>query len=194
MMLTSAGHMGDAARCRELGISAYLVKPIRPSELLETICQILPGGAPRKPANLVTRHTLKEDRRRLRILLAEDNAVNQKLASRLLEKRGHTVTVTENGKAALAALETEFFDLVLMDMQMPEMDGFEATKAIRESEQRSARGRHIPIIALTAHALKGDQERCLAAGMDAYVSKPIRTSELYETIERVMSLCWPAVT
>jgi CheY-like chemotaxis protein len=186
MMLTSAGHMGDAGRCRELGISAYLVKPIRPSELLDAICRILPGAAPHKPANLVTRHTLNEDRQRLHILLAEDNPVNQRVALRLLEKRGHVVNLVANGKHAVAAWEAESFDLVLMDIQMPEMDGFEATKAIRERELRSANGNHIPIVAMTAHALKGDQERCLAAGMDAYVSKPIRTSELFETIERLM--------
>lgn len=117
--------------------------------------------------------------------MAEDNVVNQTLAFRLLEKRGFVVSIAVNGREVLAALEKEDFDLVLMDVQMPEMDGFEATAAIRQGEQVS--GRHIPIIAMTAHALKGDQERCLAAGMDAYISKPIRTHDLFATIESVMS-------
>jgi two-component system, sensor histidine kinase and response regulator len=133
----------------------------------------------------VTRHTLRENRNRARILLAEDNLVNQTLAVRLLEKRGHAVTVTGNGREALAALAKEEFDLVLMDVQMPEMGGFEATAAIREMEKTS--GRHMPIVAMTANALKGDQERCLAAGMDAYVSKPIRTSELFATLEMILN-------
>jgi two-component system, sensor histidine kinase and response regulator len=190
MMLTSAGHLGDAARCRELGISAYLVKPIHPGELLEAICLVVQKSTPERAATLITRHTLREVRHRMKVLLVEDNPVNQKLAAALLEKRGFRVTTMENGKAALAALEGASFDLLLMDVQMPEMDGFETTAAIREREKST--GRHIPIIAMTAHALKGDQERCLAAGMDAYVSKPIRTSELFETIERTLKR-WPQV-
>ena len=118
------------------------------------------------------------------VLVAEDNMVNQTLARRLLEKRGYTVSVVGDGRAALAALENESFDIVLMDVQMPVMDGFEATTAIRQQEQLS--GRHIPIVAMTAHAFKGDQERCLAIGMDAYISKPIRQQELYATIESVL--------
>jgi signal transduction histidine kinase/DNA-binding response OmpR family regulator len=185
MMLTSAGHLGDAARCRELGISAYLVKPIRQNELLEAICRVLRRASPKSPAPLVTRHTLREERHRRHILLAEDNPVNQTLAVRLLEKRGYVVTVAANGRSALEALEKDRFDAVLMDVQMPEMDGFEATAAIRRNEKRT--GGHIPIIAMTAHALKGDQERCLAAGMDAYISKPIRTSELFAAIEELVN-------
>jgi two-component system, sensor histidine kinase and response regulator len=184
MMLTSAGHLGDAARCRELGIAAYLVKPIGKSELLAAICQVL--RAPRaeeKPA-LVTRHTVREEKERVRILLAEDNNVNQTLATRILEKRGYIVTVAPDGKAALGKLAEAEFDLVLMDIQMPEMDGFEATAAIRQREKQTAR--HIPIIAMTAHALKGDHEKCLIAGMDGYVSKPIRTSELFQAIEKLL--------
>ena len=187
MMLTSAGHVGDAARCRELGISAYLVKPIRQGELLNSIRQILqkfPEPRP-NPVPLVTRHTLRETQKRARILLAEDNAVNQHLAVRLLEKRGYTVSVAADGRLAVAALEKETFDLVLMDIQMPGMDGFEATATIRQKEART--GGHIPIIAMTAHALKGDQERCLAAGMDGYVSKPIRTTELFSAIEALLA-------
>jgi len=182
MMLTSAGQAGDAARCRELGISAYLVKPIRQRELLEGICNVL-NLSSQKQAPLVTHHSLREARNRSRVLLVEDNAVNQMLAVRLLEKRGYTVSVAGDGRKALAALANEHFDVVLMDVQMPEMDGFEATAAIRQRERTT--GGHIPIIAMTAHALKGDEERCLLAGMDAYVSKPIRTTELYATIESV---------
>ena len=187
MMLTSAGQRGDAARCRELGITAYLIKPIRQSELLEAI-QMALGNVSRSQAQpvLVTRHSLRETRRRLQILVVEDNAVNQALAIRLLEKRGHTVTVADDGREALAALDKQPFDLVLMDVQMPEMDGFEATAAIREKEK--ATGAHIPIIAMTAHAMKGDEERCLAAGMDAYISKPIQPTQLFQTIEGFVSV------
>jgi signal transduction histidine kinase/CheY-like chemotaxis protein len=183
MMLTSAGHLGDAARCRELGISAYLAKPIRQGELLQAICDVL-NLSTQKKAPLVTRHTLRESRNRSRVLLAEDNAVNRTLAVRLLEKRGYIVSSACNGREALAALEKEEFDIVLMDVQMPELDGFGATAAIREMERFT--GRHIPIVAMTAHALKGDEERCLSAGMDAYISKPIRTIELFAKIERLL--------
>jgi PAS domain S-box-containing protein len=183
MMLTSAGHLGDAARCRELGISAYLVKPIRQGELLEAICSTL-NQSLQKAASLVTRHSLRESKNAKRILLAEDNPVNQKLALRLLERRGYLVSVASNGREAVSELESAEFDLVLMDVQMPEMDGYEATAAIRERERHGAR--HIPIIAMTAHALKGDEERCLASGMDGYISKPIRTHELFATIERAL--------
>jgi two-component system sensor histidine kinase/response regulator len=184
MMLTSAGHLGDAVRCRELGISAYLVKPIRQGELLDAICQVLQKTSESKITPLITRHTLREAKNRARVLLAEDNVVNQTLAVRLLEKRGYTVSVVGDGRAALAALENDSFDIVLMDVQMPDMDGFEATAAIRAREKST--GAHISIIAMTAHALKGDQERCLSAGMDAYISKPIRTSELFATIETLI--------
>jgi len=182
MMLTSGGERGDAARCRELGIAAYLTKPIKQSELLDAILTVLGASAPSagRPA-LVTRHSIRESRSRLRILLAEDNAINQALAVSMLEKQGHSVAVAGNGRAALAALEQERFDLVLMDVQMPEMGGFEATTAIREQER--ATGQHLPIVALTAHAMKGDRERCLAAGMDGYVSKPIQVEELCAAIE-----------
>ncbi|HTX14553.1 MAG TPA: response regulator [Candidatus Baltobacteraceae bacterium] len=183
MMLTSAGHLGDAARCRELGISAYLVKPIRQAELLHAIRGVL-NLSKQNSAPLVTRHTLREDRNRAKVLLVEDNAVNQSLAVRVLEKRGYNVSVACDGREALAAIEAERFDVVLMDVQMPEMDGFEATAAIRQRERST--GGHVPVVAMTAHALKGDEERCLAAGMDAYISKPIRTSELFTTLERLL--------
>jgi len=184
MMLTSAGQRGDAARCRQLGIAAYLVKPIKRGDLLDAVLLVLgkpPENAQRR--RLVTRHSLREGRRPLRVLVAEDNAVNLKLAVRLLEKRGHTVAVANDGREVLAALETQSFDIVLMDVQMPEMDGFEATVAIREREKET--GRHLPIIAMTAHAMKGDRERCLAAGMDDYIAKPIRSSDLFATLEGV---------
>jgi two-component system sensor histidine kinase/response regulator len=184
MMLTSAGHLGDAARCRELGISAYLLKPIRQAQLLDGICQVLNEGSTAKDMPLVTRHTLQENKHRSRILLAEDNAVNQTLALRLLEKRGYSVIIAGNGRIAVEAFENNQFDVVLMDIQMPGMDGFEATAAIRAKEKLT--GGHVPIIAMTAHALKGDQERCISAGMDGYVSKPLRTSEFYSTIESML--------
>jgi two-component system, sensor histidine kinase and response regulator len=183
-MLTSAGQVRDAARCRELGIAAYLVKPVRHGELLHSLLRILQKAPEQKPVPLVTRHTLRETQNQARILLAEDNTVNQTLAVRLLEKRGYAVSVARDGQAAIAALEKDTFDLVLMDIQMPGMDGFEATSAIRKKEKQV--GGHVPIIAMTAHALKGDQERCLAAGMDDYISKPIRTTELFAAIERML--------
>jgi two-component system, sensor histidine kinase and response regulator len=188
MMLTSAGHRGDAARCLELGVAAYLLKPIRQSELREAIARVL-GAHPHDGAiSLITRFSLHDARDPsafLRVLLAEDNTVNQRLAVRLLEKRGHRVAVAGNGREALDALEKEKFDLVFMDVQMPELDGLEATAIIREREKSS--GRHQPIIALTAHAMKGDREKCLAAGMDGYLTKPIRPQELEEILEEYVT-------
>ena len=186
IMLTSAGQRGDAARCRELGVTAYLTKPIGQAELLDAILKIVGAHVHKTdqpPPPLVTRHSLREGRKILRILLAEDNLVNQTVAARLLEKQGHAFEVANNGREALARLSAGSFDLVLMDVQMPEMDGFEATAAIRETEK--TKGGHIPIIAMTAHSLKGDQERCLAAGMDGYISKPIQVEHLLTEIERV---------
>jgi two-component system, sensor histidine kinase and response regulator len=186
MMLSSAGERGDAARCRELGIAAYLTKPVRQSELLDAILAAL-SRRPRGEAApaLVTRHSLREGRNRLRILLAEDNPVNQLVALRLLEKYGHTVIVVGDGKKALDALQQEqgAFDLVLMDVQMPEMNGWVATQKIREREKNT--GTRIPIVAMTAHAMKGDEERCLAAGMDTYLTKPIRTNELIAVLDEI---------
>jgi two-component system sensor histidine kinase/response regulator len=181
MMLSSADRREDAARCRDLGLAAYLTKPIRQSTLLDAILVALnppaaPAAAPAPPA---PPEPCGADRR-LRILLADDNPVNQKLAVSLLGRRGHTVVVAGNGREALAAAAAQPFDFILMDVQMPEMDGFEATAALREREKAS--GTHTPIIAMTAHAMKGDRERCLAAGMDGYVSKPVRAEELYAAI------------
>jgi CheY-like chemotaxis protein len=179
MMLTSAGHLGDAERCRELGISAYLFKPLRQKELFEAVSRVLRDHA--RPALPVPVEPQRPTRLgRARILLAEDNVVNQKLAVSLLARRGYTVQVVGDGHAALEALDLGSFDLVLMDVQMPLMDGLETAKAIRLNE--SGTGEHIPIIAMTAHALKGDEEKCVAAGMDAYISKPIRPDELFGKI------------
>jgi PAS domain S-box-containing protein len=187
MMLTSAGHRGDAARCQELGVAAYLLKPIRQSELREAIGRVL-GVRERVGAiPLITRYSLQDAGApiaSLHILLAEDNPVNQLLARRLLEKRGHSVVVAENGQGALEALEKEEFDLVFMDVQMPVMDGFEATAAIRKKEEPG--GVHLPIVALTAHAMKGDREKCLAGGMDGYLTKPIRPQELDEVLREYL--------
>jgi CheY-like chemotaxis protein len=188
MMLTSAGHRGDAVRCKELGIAAYLLKPIRQSELREAIARVLGAREQIGAIPLITRYSLHDARElsaSLRILLAEDNAVNQKLASRLLEKRGHFVVVAANGREALAAIKKESFDLVFMDVQMPVMDGFEATAAIRKKERST--GVHLPVVALTAHAMKGDREKCLAGGMDGYLSKPIRPQELDELLQSYLA-------
>jgi CheY-like chemotaxis protein len=190
MMLTSSGHRGDAERCQKLGVSAYLLKPIRQSELREAIAKVLGAREQDGMIPLVTRYSLGDARDRsetLRILVAEDNLVNQRLIVRLLEKRGHRVVVAGNGNETLAALEKaaldkDTFDLILMDIQMPGMDGFEATAAIRKKEKSS--GLHQIVVALTAHAMKGDQERCLAEGMDGYLSKPIRPQELDEVLAR----------
>jgi signal transduction histidine kinase/DNA-binding response OmpR family regulator len=187
MMLTSAGHQGDAARCKELGVAAYLLKPIRQSELREAIGRVLGADNPEGAIPLITRYSLQDAREpgsSLKVLLAEDNVVNQRLVVRLLEKGGHRVAVAANGLEALAALKKEHFDLVLMDVQMPEMDGMEATAAIREEEKSS--GEHQMVIALTAHAMKGDREKCLNAGMDGYLTKPIRPQELDEILEECL--------
>ena len=184
MMLTSAGHRGDAARCQQLGVSAYLLKPIRQSELREAVARVLGAREQDGAIPLITRFSLQDAREpgtSLKILLAEDNLVNQRLAVRLLEKRGHRVVVAADGREALQALSQQTFDLIFMDVQMPEIDGLEATAVIREKEKGT--GFRQPIIALTAHAMKGDREKCLAAGMDGYLSKPIRPQDLDTSLE-----------
>jgi two-component system sensor histidine kinase/response regulator len=184
MMLSSAGQRGDAMRCRELGVAAYLTKPIQQSELLDAIVTALGTRAMNEAAPaLVTRHSLRESRAPMKILLVEDNAVNQLVALRLLEKYGHSVTIASDGRKALGILEKQSFDLVLMDIQMPEMNGYQATQAIREKE--IATGLHIPIVAMTAHTMKGDEEKCIAAGMDSYLTKPIRIEELLVVLDEV---------
>jgi len=183
MMLSSADLPGDVARCRALGVAVYLYKPIKQTELLDAVLAALGAAVvpTRQPAAVVAPLGCAASGGPRRILLAEDNVVNQKLIARLLEKRGHTVTVANDGREALAALNNQPFDVVLMDVQMPEMDGFEATAAIREGERVT--GAHIQIIALTAHALKGDEQRCLHAGMDAYISKPVDAHTLVQLVE-----------
>jgi len=186
MMLTTDGRRGDAARCRQLGVAAYLTKPFSPGELhtaLLSIAGARPVSAP-EPV-LVTRHSLRESRAASRILLAEDNPVNQTLAVRLLGKQGYQVTVANNGAEAVTAHARQAFDVILMDVQMPVMSGLEATAAIRAHEQVNGAS-HVPIIAMTAHALPEDRAKCLAAGMDDYVSKPINAPALCAALERAL--------
>ncbi len=183
IMLSSAGPGSDAIRCRQLGVVSFLTKPIKPSELLEGILGVLgqpimADGQPQSPAPAD-----QSGPRPLKILLAEDNIVNQKVALALLGKQGHQVVVAANGLEVLATLDRQAFDLVLMDVQMPKMDGFEATRKIRAREKET--GGHVPIIAMTAHAMKGDRERCLACGMDEYLSKPLRLTDLLQALEVV---------
>jgi CheY-like chemotaxis protein len=185
MMLTSADQMGDAVRSRKFGISAHLVKPVNQAELLNTIRNTLQKGAPETKPVPAVRNIPRIVSDRCKVLVVDDNVVNRTVAFRLLDREGYAVTLAGDGRAALAALEEDRFDVVMMDVQMPEMDGFEATIAIRNKEKIT--GEHVPIIAMTAHALKGDQERCLTAGMDGYVSKPVRKEELYAAIERAIS-------
>jgi CheY-like chemotaxis protein len=183
IMATSATLGKDVERCRHLGITAHLTKPVRQSDLRAAILVGLGRGPSDQPCARL-RDRQRQRRRNLRILVAEDNLVNQKLATRLLEKAGHSVVVAPTGRRALEALAAENFDLVLMDVQMPEMDGLDAAAAIRKQEQRTRE--HQPIIAMTAHAMKGDRERCMAAGMDGYVTKPIRPEDLWQAIEQLV--------
>ena len=179
LMLTSADQL-TASNTAALGIAALLVKPIRQSQLLDAIMTALGSMPPRQAAGAPK---IERTARGLRVLLAEDNAVNRKLAVTLLEKRGHLVMSVENGGDAVAAVDRNSFDLILMDIQMPVIGGLEATKLIRDRERQ--RGGHIPIIALTAHAMQEDRDRCMAAGMDDYITKPVRRQELFDVIERV---------
>jgi PAS domain S-box-containing protein len=183
VLLTTSGFRGDAARCRELGIGAYLTKPILPSDLLGAMRTILAPAGAESDRGLVTKHSLRERLPRLRILLAEDDAVNRTVARTLLERCGHAVLAVEDGVQALDALESGAFDIALLDAQMPRLGGIEVTAAVRERERHT--GRHLPIAALTAYALDSDRERCLAAGMDGYLSKPIVPEALYTEIARL---------
>ncbi|HUQ81335.1 MAG TPA: response regulator, partial [Gemmatimonadaceae bacterium] len=186
LMLSSVGGQGDAVRARSLGNSTYLTKPVRQSVLLDAILSTTSGNghAPRQPSR--TPPHVEPTTRALRILLAEDNTVNRRVVTALLSKRRHTVTEVVNGRDAVQAVAIGGIDLVLMDVQMPEMDGLEATAAIRTMERGGAT--HVPIIALTAHAMKGDRERCLAAGMDGYLSKPVNAAEMFALIESLSKL------
>ena len=180
LMLTSAGQRGDGERCRELGIRGYLTKPISRSDLLEALGTVLAGSAEDVgTTQVVTRHTIVESRRSLRVLLAEDNPVNQQVAVAMLVKRGHEVHVAGNGREAVDAVRARDYDVVLMDIQMPELDGFEATQAIRAMPK----GKDLPIIGLTAHALSGERERCLSRGMTEYLAKPFKGHELFAMVE-----------
>ena len=187
ILLTSASRTGDAERCRTLGVAAHLMKPVKQSSLLDAIVVGVGGGkAEERPAAGQPDGELPaQEVRSLRVLLAEDNPVNQKFAVRTLEKTGHSVVVANNGREAVDAWGKEQFDLVLMDVQMPEMDGFEATASIRGGEKGTEK--YTPIIAMTAHAMKGDRERCLDAGMDGYVTKPVKASTLFAEVERVLA-------
>jgi two-component system, sensor histidine kinase and response regulator len=184
MMLTSGGRSGDVDRCDALGIASYLLKPVKQSELLDAVASALgeSAGTHRDENSVVETASMATPS--LRVLLAEDSLVNQKLAIGLLRKFGHEVFTVGDGEAAVAAVRSQQFDLVLMDLQMPEMDGLDATRTIRTDER--IHGGHVPIIAMTAHAMKGDRERCLAAGMDGYVAKPVRARELLEAIQQVV--------
>jgi len=168
-----------------LGFAAYLCKPVTQSELLDSVFSALRSSTKDDSREASKQQAVRSDGRSLHVLLAEDNVVNQTLASHLLEKRSFNVTVVGDGNQALAAIERQRFDLILMDIQMPGKDGLEATQAIRSKEAGTTA--HLPIIALTAHAMKGDRERCIAAGMDAYISKPIRSKELFDTIDQVLN-------
>jgi CheY-like chemotaxis protein len=185
MMLTSGAYPDDVGRCRDLGIEAYVTKPVRPSSLLDAIATAL---GPDSPAIAASPSPITEVvvgvGAALRILLAEDNRVNQVVARRHLERLGHEVVVVENGALAVELSAREHFDVILMDVQMPVMGGFEATAAIRERERGSPM--HLSIVGLTAHAMQGDRERCLEAGMDDYATKPIDSATLRATLARVV--------
>jgi len=178
-MLTLGGHRGDIDRCEELGVTEYLLKPLRQSELRAAIFRALGGKVEEGAGSEQLRNPRSCGDRRdssLHILVAEGNPVNQLLLTRLLEKRGHRVLVVGNGREALNSIETHRFDVVLMDVQMPEMDGLEATTELRKMEL--GKQLHQPVVALTAHAMKGDREKCVEAGMDGYLTKPIKSAEL----------------
>ena len=182
LMLSSGGRRGDAARCRELGIASFLTKPTTPTELREVLSRVLDAPAGGEPnTEPIPRHLLKEHLRSRRVLLVEDNAINQAVAKGMLVKLGYDLCVVENGEEALSRTETDTFDLILMDMQMPVLDGVAATREIR---RREGTARHTPIVAMTANALAEDREQCLAAGMDDHLAKPVRLAALKEVLQR----------
>jgi len=188
ILLTSAARPGDMARCRELGVAAHLIKPVKQSLLMDAIASAVAGkdAVAVAPASSQEVTGTSAADRVLQILLAEDNAVNQKFTVRAIEKASHAVVVANNGREALEAWERDRYDVVLMDVQMPEMDGLEATARIRALEQQRGAAQRTPIIAMTANAMKGDRERCIEAGMDGYVSKPVKRQTLFAEIEKVL--------
>ena len=183
LILTSADRRGDLNRSREMGIAGYLTKPIRPSDLFDAIMLAL-GAGPAAGRPLITQSVLEKGQPRYRILLAEDNPINQKVAVHMLERHGHSVVTASDGRKARDLALRGGFDLMFMDVQMPKLNGYEATAQIRRAEKRS--GRHLPIIAMTANAMKGDREKCLEAGMDDYLSKPLKPEEILQSIERAV--------
>jgi len=191
MMLSSVGQRGDSARCKALGVSSYLTKPVRQSVLLDAVLQTLSANGKHVAAGRAPAVLVAPEPTRLHVLVAEDNAVNRRVVHSMLTKRGHTVVMVENGRRAVAAALRGTFDVVLMDVQMPEMDGHEATAAIRDAERLT--GQHVPIIALTAHAMKGDREACLNAGMDGYLSKPVHAADLFLAIGQLVKHSKPRV-
>jgi CheY-like chemotaxis protein len=209
VMLTSMGLRGDAPRMLQAGFEAYLVKPARQSDLLETLGMVWAAQTHKRSSQLITRHTLSEAHASIptlgtsaeslagsavlrgRILVVEDNSVNQKVATRLLEKMSFRVDVAADGSEALKMMELLPYDVVLMDCQMPVMDGYEATRQIRN---REGNGSHRVIVAMTANAMQGDRERCIAAGMDDYISKPIRAPELAALLDRYIGKTTASIT
>jgi CheY-like chemotaxis protein len=194
VMLTSGSRAGDIDRCRDLGIDAYLTKPVAQHNLRSVILRVLAQRTQQATGTISGRpgegedHSLPsadQDNESLRILLAEDNVVNQKVAVQMLVNQGHRVVVVSNGLEALAALDHDSFDLILMDVQMPAMDGFEAAAAVRARERLT--GERVPILAMTAHAMAGDQERCLSSGMDGHIAKPVRKADLLKAIRSAIS-------
>jgi two-component system sensor histidine kinase/response regulator len=187
IMLTAMGQRGEAALFQKLGFSGYLSKPIKPSQLQACLLSVIDRSfntTKETTGSMVTRHTIEEEKRRnIRILLAEDNVVNQKLATRIIEKLGYKIDTVSDGREAIKALSRVPYDLVLMDVQMPEMDGIEATQMIRDFKSK-VMDPQLPIIAMTAHAMKGDREKCLQAGMNDYISKPVNPQELFHAINK----------
>jgi two-component system, sensor histidine kinase and response regulator len=181
MMLPSVMRPGASKRCEELRVAGYFMKPVSQPEILEAILLAIGGTVAILP--VVETALIVRAGRSLRILLAEDNFVNRAVAAAILEKNGHSLAHAGNGTEAVEAAEREAFDLIIMDVQMPEIDGFEATRRIRAAEQGT--DRHTLIVALTAHAMAGDRERCLASGMDDYLSKPLQKNVLYLLLERI---------
>ncbi len=201
LLLVGLGKRGDAAKMQKLGFSGYLTKPLKGFQLYDSLAAVLDTRSrrSRKKPSLITRHSISEARnttgsaagtavRSARILLAEDNLVNQKFVTTLLAKAGHSVTIAENGRSAIEALGRQDYDLVLMDVQMPEMDGFEATSMVRDPKT-NVLNHDVVIIAMTANAMSEDRERCMSAGMDDYMSKPITKNQLLAMIEKYMTAC-----